>query len=80
MKLKYCLLYLTSSFTGFFLQDLVGDTTQACDGNGWDSEIGLKVCQVSSGGLFENDGMIRERKVLYVETWKISSYLVATWC
>ena len=39
MKLKYCLLYLTSSFTGFFLQDLVGDTTQACDGNGWDSEI-----------------------------------------
>lgn len=29
MKLKYCLLYLTSSFTGFFLQDLVGDTTQA---------------------------------------------------
>lgn len=46
MKLKYCLLYLTSSFTGFFLQDLVGDTTQACDGNGWEKEIGLKVCQV----------------------------------
>lgn len=69
MKLKYCLLYLTSSFTGFFLQDLVGDTTQACDGMGIGGAQGRFF-------LSENDGMICLEGIGDMETWKISSYLV----